>query len=131
MDPLTKQALNSLSCPVCKSPIDMLPKTGPKGFSFGCALDIDHYVLGMTFGLISIERVGIYDLDKRRKYIITKKHKDGASDTEISIMDTDQEGRIIFSFTDNKVTTDLEIFDFKRFNAEKAINKIKTFLLFR
>lgn len=130
MEQLTKKVLNSLSCPICKSPIDMLP-SGVKGFSFGCASDMDHYMLEMLYGLISIERVCIYDINKQHKYIITKKHKDGACDTEISIMDTDQEGRVIFSFTDNKVTTDLEMFDFRKFNAEKAVNKIKTFLLFR
>lgn len=127
MDALTKKLLNNLKCPVCKAPIDILKYTKP--WNFGCAYEFDHYRLRLNDGYISAEQTSIYDIS--HKYVILKEYKDFQIKTTIHIYNADPEGRVGFSFVDKKVTTDIDLFDFKNFDSKKALNRIKTYLLFQ
>ena len=53
------------------------------------------------------------------------------SETEILILNTDQEKRVIFDYKEKTFITKLNIFDFQNFDVEKAINRIKTMLTFQ
>lgn len=127
MDALTKKLLNSLKCPICKAPIDILKHSKP--WNFGCAYEMDHYKIRLNDGYCSSEQTSIYD--KTHKYVLVKEFKDLKLNTTIYIYNTDPEGRVGFSFIEKKVSTDLNLFDFRNFDKEKALNRIKTYLLFQ
>ena len=105
MDPITKKILNSLCCPLCKAPIDLLVNRN-LGYNYGCAFDFDHYavnLIGLEFPIrIDQECVNFYDTC--HMYKIVKKHSiDSPTLTFISVYDTDLEGRVIFSFKEKKI----------------------------
>jgi len=132
MDPIAKKILNSLSCPICDSPIDMAGHH-IQGFNYGCATDLDHYAIHLILWepvvRITDERVNLYE--KNRKYSIIK-HYDGSNViTKIEIYETDLENRVIFSFKDKNVIMNRDLFDFRNFDVSKALNRIKTVLIFQ
>lgn len=132
MDPLLKKLLNSLRCPICQCQIDMIDRKS----GYGCVNSLDHYVISVMkndLGLPQLftEIVNIYD--GKHKYRLTKKYDSapGASiKTEIMVFKVDPEGRVNFSFKNSSLTLDKELFDFSKFNVEKAINRIKTVFIF-
>jgi hypothetical protein len=132
MDPVAKKMLNSLSCPICKSPIDMAGYY-VNNYNYGCATDIDHYAIHLILWepiiRISGERVNLYD--KNRKYSLIKSFDNGNVVTTIEIYETDLENRVIFSFKDKRIMMNKDLFDFRNFNAEKALNRIKTIFVFQ
>lgn len=140
MDPVLKKLLNNLSCPICKGPIDIISSTvsGYRNYNYGCAASLDHYVILIVsnfnnLGLpkLTIETVNVYD--KNRKYQLTKRFDRISSsfNTEILILKTDLEGRVEFSFKNTSLILDKELFDFSKFNADKAVNRIKTIFTFQ
>jgi len=126
MTPEIKKILNGLKCPICKSPIDI---TYDFGYNYGCALNNDHYRLTIQTYVITKEIVNLYE--KKRKYSIVKLHFDKNTRTEIEIYETDLENRVIFSFENKTYISYRDLFDFTAFDADKAISRIKTFLLFQ
>lgn len=128
MDRTAKQLLNSLRCPICKAQIDMAIMI--RGYNYCCANDVDHYTLNLDFGEIKKERVNIYD--KKHKYSIIKIYDNsGKIETIINIFETDLENRVIFSFKEKKISFDNDIFDFKNFKVDRALNRIKTIFVFQ
>jgi hypothetical protein len=129
MDMLNKKLLNSLKCPICRGPIDMLDWKSQKPYDFGCAYNIDHYKLLLNDGYITQEQVSFYD--KTHKYIITKSYKDSFEKTLIHIYEADQEYRVQFDFLQKLISPEVSLFDFRNFNVEKALNRLKTYLVFQ
>jgi hypothetical protein len=130
MDRIAKNILNSLQCPICKAPIDMVCHGALRGYNYCCASNQDHYAIGLDFGEIKKEIVNIYD--SNHKYSIIKLYNDsGQIETIINIFETDLENRVIFSFKEKKIAFDNDIFDFKNFKANKALNRIKTIFVFQ
>lgn len=132
MDPLLKKLLNSLKCPTCQCQIDMIDRKS----GYGCVSDLDHYVISIMrndFGIPQLfsEIVNIYD--DKHKYRLTKKYDSAPATsvkTEIMVFKVDAEGRVNFSFKNNAFTLDKELFDFSKFNVDKAINRIRTVFTF-
>jgi hypothetical protein len=129
-----KKLLNNIKCPICKGPIDMISYfwRPNKDFNFGCANDYKHYSLALRHDelpiLITAERVHVYDGNK--KYQLNKKYSDNTVSTEIVIYRIDPEGREIFTFEQKRLLLEKDLFDFAHFNNEKAVQRIKTILLF-
>jgi hypothetical protein len=129
-----KKILNSLKCPICRSPIDI---TGYPVFSttynYGCAYNCSHYMLSIiTLGgetKIEKERVSVFD--KTHKYEISKTYRPNGNKTEIIAYQIDPEGRVIFSFKNHQLNVEQEIFNFSNFNPDKALNRIKTLFVFQ
>jgi hypothetical protein len=137
MDPWLKALLNSLRCPICKAQIDTKPSSLDifyRQFNYSCAYDYTHYAININTGIavptLESEHVNVFD--SKHKYSILKTYPViGKSKIEIRIYDVDAEGRINFTFKEKKFTTDLDLFDFKKFDSVKAVNRIKTVLVFQ
>lgn len=130
-----KKFLNSIKCPICNAQIDTLTNNIPpyRDFDFCCAESIYHYAIKVDdeyIPKIISELVNIYD-DKHNYNILKTMLHVNKFKTEITINDIDQEGRLKFSFSTPRFVTELNIFDFQNFNSEKAINRIKTILVFQ
>lgn len=127
IDPF-KSALNKLKCPLCKAQIDIISE---KNGGYGCASNIDHYQVTLSYSDVAIiwERLSFYD--KKHKYIIHKNYSDLKIKTEIFIYSVDLEGRQIFTFDTKTLSIDSDAFDFNNFVAENAINRINTMLVFQ
>jgi hypothetical protein len=140
MTPEIKKILNSLSCPICGAQIDII-----KNY-YGCVANHDHYYLYISTSYdwttntnsvapnqIYKEVVSIY-ADKY-KYVIEKMYSYVNNNidvvTYILVYEIDQEGRMIFSFKDKTLKLDFGAFDFKNFNVEKALSRIKTLFVFQ
>lgn len=126
-----KKLLNSLKCPICNSQIDTLFKVNNpiyRGFQYGCVFSYKHYAIKVyenyVPGIVE-EIVNLYDKDHEYCILKTK------INTEIVISNLDPEGRVKFSFSIKKIVTELNLFDFQNFDYEKAINRIKTMLVFQ
>jgi hypothetical protein len=130
MDPEAKKLLNSLKCPLCKAPIDLIEySSARKGYNFACAINIDHYLIDLIYDplMVNVETVNVYD--HKHKYEISKFYKDGIK-TSIKVYETDLESRVIYSFKEKKIVIDIDAFNFAAFNAERAINRIKVIFVF-
>ena len=129
-----KKILNDLRCPVCRSPIDI---TGYPVFSttynYGCADNYDHYLLSVitSVGCSKIEKEQVHVIDSKHKYQIFKTYHPKGNKTEITAYQIDSEGRVIFSFKNNKLCLEQEIFNFTKFDVNKAIHRIKTMFVFQ
>jgi len=124
--PTQKEILNSLRCPICQSQIDGVSYS----IRFYCAQDQKHYNVWIKDGKLKKETINLYDLKKLLKYELTQTYETNGVKTIIILENIDAEGREIFSFEENSYTANLALFDFRNFNYDKAINKIKTFLVF-
>jgi len=126
-----KELLNSLKCPVCGGQIDIARVCGS---NYGCVNNPYHYNLNIETGSVAIfsfltrERITLYD--SKYRYDILRIHGESIK-TKIEIFDIDGERRVIFSFKDKFVEIDGDAFDFNNFNSDKALNRIKTILLFQ
>jgi len=126
-----KELLNSLKCPICGGQIDIAPIGGS---NYGCFNDPYHYNLNIETGSVAIfsfltqERITLYD--SKYRYDIVRIHGDNIK-TKIEMFDIDGEGRVIFSFIDKFVEIDGDAFDFKNFDSDKALKRIKMILLFQ
>jgi hypothetical protein len=126
-----KQVLNSLCCPICTAQIDISVKYKDKYCTkYVCAYDEDHYVVLMSDTVIKYETINIYDMVKLLKYEITQTYVDLGAETTIVLKNIDAEGRTKFTWQENVYKTNLALFNFRKFNSETAINKIKTVLVF-
>jgi hypothetical protein len=124
MDLSLKAWLNSLFCPICKSPIDIVQG----GKAYGCATDYDHYIVSNHLG-ITTEVVNVYD--SKWKYQIIRSKNQNSIKTDIKMFEVDGEKRVKFSFKERKLTFDFDVFDLKIFDANKAIKRIKTLIVFQ
>lgn len=124
MDPVLKAWLNSLSCPICKSSIDIIH--GKPGY--GCALSNDHYIIS---GLedYTFETINIYD--SKWKFQIIRTKSQNSIKTDIKMFEVDGEKRVKFSFKERKMSFDFDVFDLKTFDVNKALKRIRTLLVFR
>lgn len=120
-----KQLLNSLTCPICKAPIDI---SFSKTYNYCRAMNYDHYTVIINDGILKNEKVHIYD--DKYQYVIINHLIDNVVKTEIIINEIDQEGRVLFSFNEKRLDLDKRYFDFRNFNVNKAVNRIKTICLF-
>ena len=126
-----KKLLNSLKCPICKSPIDIA--SGEYGYNYGCAYNIDHYKINLILWepIIRIEKERVNLYDKQRLYSIIKYHVSSNTTTVVVVYETDLENRIIFSFKEKRIQIDKDLFDFTNFNKDKVINRIRTIFVFQ
>jgi hypothetical protein len=125
--PTNKEILNSLRCPICKAQVD----GNNYSIRFYCVYVRDHYNIWLKDGAVKRETVNIYDMSKLLKYEITQSYENNSTKTNILLENIDAEGREIFTFDEVSYKADIALFDFKNFNSEKALNKVKTFLVFR
>lgn len=121
-----KETLNSLRCPLCNSQIDGRLHS----IRFYCVSNSDHYNVWLKDLKVKRETVNIYDFNKLLKYEISQSYFDSYNSTKVLLERIDAEGREIFTFDEISYTTNINLFDFRNFNPEKAVNKIKTFLVF-
>jgi len=126
-----KQLLNSLKCPICQCQIDtLLNANNPiyRGFQYCCVANHKHYAIKVyeNYSAHIVEEI-VHLYDQSHEYCILKTK----FNTEIAISDLDLEGRVRFSFVIKKFRTELDLFDFQNFNVDKAINRIKTVLVFQ
>jgi len=135
MDPIAKQILNSLRCPICKSQIDLLDWKNPTGspkYNFSCAADWQHYRLFFQHWdyPYRIEYETVWLFEGRFLYSVTQ--KDGG-DTEITLLDIDPENRILDGQKDKKpsFTYNKHLFDFTNTNRDKLLNRLHTILVFQ
>ena len=135
MDPIAKQILNTLKCPLCKARIDLLDwkdVSDGRKYNFCCSSNWEHYrnffVHWQPVIYIEYETVVIYE--GHRKYHLTQ-YDDNR--TEIFIYDVDAENRIIDDKDKKKPVFryDKKLFDFSNTNQEKIINRVKTILVFQ
>lgn len=131
MNQFVKKILNSLKCPICSAPIDVI--SGNINGNFGCAMNQDHYTLLLNSWELPVkiqkEIVNIYD--KTHKYAITKVHNtNNTTSTYIDVFDTDLENRVIFNFKAKKFVMDRDLFDFTNFDKDRALKRIKTLFTF-
>jgi len=132
MEPLLKKLLNSLKCPICQCQIDMIDRRS----GYGCVSDLDHYTISVMRNDLDLyqvfsETVNVYD--NKHKYRLTKKYDSAPATsvkTEIMVFKVDPEGRVNFSFKNSSLVVDKELFDFSKFNVDKAINRIRTVFTF-
>ena len=135
MDPIVKQTLNALRCPICKGQVDLLDwkqKRVPLDYNYCCANDWEHYRLLFVHWepvlIIKHETVVVYE--GRHKYQITQFQNKG---TEIFIFDVDLENRVIEDpqKKNPNFSYDKHLFDFSKSNRDKIVNRIKTILVFQ
>jgi hypothetical protein len=123
-----KEILNSLRCPLCESQVDGIYSYSPR---FYCATEKDHYNVWFKDNLIKKETINLYDYNKLIKYEIIKIYDGDNITTKVVMENIDAEGREIFTFEDRSFTIGMSLFDFRNFNLDTALNKIKTILLFK
>lgn len=120
--------LNGFKCPICNSRIDISYMHN----IYICSRDYTHYTVEIKLydspPKVLHEIVNVYD--KKHKFIIIKDFYNEEPKFFIEVYDIDQEGRITFEFTIKKISLEEDCFDFKNFNVDKAINRIKTLFLF-
>lgn len=135
MNLISREILNSICCPICKSPIDLLDWSKIRSmvdavYNFSCVIDYTHYKLFFNHWYhpptIEYENVLIYE--KEYLYSIIQH----ANRTKILTFSIDQENRII----DQKIKkptfiADKKLFDFSNSNRDKILNRIKTILVFQ
>lgn len=126
-----RELLNGLRCPVCGGQIDIAYVSGS---NYGCVNDPYHYNLRVDtasisdLAFISQEMITLYD--SKYRYDILRIHGESIK-TRVEMFNIDGEKRVIFSFKDKFVEIDGDAFDFNNFDSKKALNRIKTILLFQ
>lgn len=132
MNPIAKQILNNLKCPLCSAQLDLRGYNlagQKKQFNFFCVADYRHY--GIFFNhwdnppTIIEEAAGIYDNNKYYWVYQSENY------TQISVRDTDAEGRIIDNVPVLDFSSKKKLFDFHTANKDKILNRIKTILVFQ
>lgn len=136
MNRKTKNFLNSLRCPICQSQIDMHRTYA----SYGCVLNHNHYSfllkvdnrLSRTYDVadpvMGCENVNVYDMNELKLYDIVQNYI--FNTTEVFIHNIDKECRVIDDYKDKYIKFDVFLFDFQKFDRDKAINRIKTLVYF-
>lgn len=139
MDPVAKQLLNSLKCPVCKSQIDLVgwqrSQRKDKDCNFACVSMPEHY--GVWFPHWDDPSKIYRDVCKvysgSHLYEIDQRYWLGdipVNQTNVRIFDVDPERRVLpknhLLFSYNKI-----LFDFRNTTEEKIINRVKTILVFQ
>jgi len=140
LDPIAKQILNDLKCPLCGGQIDLFDfkianhcigiGTPRLTFNFCCANNWEHYHIWFphwetTFKKIDYERIIVYT--DSLQYCITQIH---TNRTYITISNVNLENRIIEG-TEKTLLFEQKMFDFSNTNREKILNRTKTILVFQ
>lgn len=132
MDPLVKQMLNRLRCPVCGSQIDLLDWKLPnteRRYNFCCAADWEHYRLFFIHWepVLRIEYETVVLYEGHKQYWINQ-YEDGKA--EIFLSKVDAENRLIDSPQTPIFVSNKKLFDFSHISREKMIHRIKTIIVF-
>ena len=126
MDPELKKLLNSLRCPICKGRIDVMRR------GYACAANNDHYQINFFMHTVQISTEIVNIRGDGCKYVLIKTYSPSGQkiQTEIVIMKIDPEGRIEYSHKKKSLVLDQDLFDFRNFNPDRAVNRIKTIFAF-
>lgn len=131
MDPIVKQTLNKLKCPICKGQLDLMDwkiKYSSKKYNFCCVNNWQHYCLYLIHWdpVIKIEYEKVIVYEGRHKYEIIR----GDSYTDIFSSDVDIENNVL-NDSPRLYSNDKKLFDFSNTNKEKLLNRVKTILVFQ
>jgi hypothetical protein len=141
LDPIAKAVLNSIKCPQCKSPVDLLDwkdRSEGRKYNYCCAANWEHYRIHFIYWetyhpFVEYDHVVVYN--GSHKYCITQSYYEptwpysNSDRTEIQIYDVDPENRTI-SQSPN-LSFDKKLFDFTQTSQDKILNRIKTILTFQ
>lgn len=133
MDPLVKQMLNSLKCPVCKGQVDLMDygnQTRNKKFNYCCVNNWEHYRLFFVHWepVLRIEYEMVVLYEGRHQYSIWQFENNS---TSIFISEVDAENRVLENVDATQFVYNKKLFDFSQTNREKLINRAKTILVFQ
>jgi hypothetical protein len=138
MDPIIKQTLNALRCPICQGQIDSYPY---RDYDFACVLNHEHYQIALPhdslpFPQIRGEKVVIYERQLqytvKQVYLTIGQLGIPRNITTITVRSVDPEFRVIETKEPSKSSTfHQKLFDFANTNKEKIINRVKTILVFQ
>jgi hypothetical protein len=134
VNPLARQLLNTLKCPLCGGLIDILEwkqaLANAVKFNFCCVNDWEHYHLFLQYWdnpiEIQYERVCIYDGACQFDVLQTN----ATNQTDIHFYTIDPEKRILAKSHEPLIYS-LKLFDFQHTNQEIILNKIRTILTFQ
>jgi hypothetical protein len=134
LDPLVKQILNGLRCPVCQGQVDLIDwKHSGKRFNYCCANDYEHYQLWFVHWepVIRIEHECVIIYEGHHKYIVWQFH--GTVDmTHIYTYEIDAECNVLDQPNPTPATVfNKLLFDFAKTNRENLVNRLKTILVFQ
>ena len=138
MDPLVKQTLNALRCPICQSQVDLIDWKIPTSaikYNFCCATDWEHYRLFFVHWepVLRVEYETVVIYEGKHQYEI---RQTSSNKTFIFVRDVDAENRVIPKSNQGLVvapdfTYDKHLFDFAKTNRDKIVNRAKTILVFQ
>lgn len=139
MDPVIKQFLNSLRCPVCKGQIDLIDsknlKQQFKVYNYGCAQNYDHYVINyFNAHGYRLEKEMLHIHDASHRYEVRKSYTVPGSkliEVILSVFKTDAEGRVKDDVHLKSLSFKTDVIPFNGQGSEKMLNRIKTILLFQ
>lgn len=124
----TKKLISSICCPICKGQID----SKNKDFIFSCAKE-DHYMLHITnYNSFDEEKIAILDREKFFHYEISKIYgqNNRLIHTIIDRFPTQADYSVRYQKDHEKKLINYDVFNFRNFNPETAINKIRTIMTF-
>lgn len=139
MKSVIRKFYDSIKCPICGAPIDSWGRQ--VGYNYCCSRDFDHYRLdiqaeeyigGTLTKLPKLFSEEVSVRDKHHVYVILKDHSDRVPyKTAVTVYEIDGEKRIIEGSKIRSLHFIDDIFDFNKFNTEKAIQRIKTIFVFQ
>lgn len=139
MDPLVKQYLNSIKCPICRHQIDIFEKN-KQGNNYACVRDPSHYAFRYVTSdkpyRLEYEDVCVYNGKyiysiRQHYYINYSTGSEKIEETIIYIQEVDKEFRIIEKGISKLFNYKKLLFDFQKTDEIKIINRIKTILTFQ
>ena len=134
MDPIVKQFINGLKCPLCQGQIDIIDwkiRYSVRKHNFCCVNNWEHYRLFLNQSNIIIneyETIVIYD--QKKKYEIIQDNVPDDNYTTINIYQVDAENRVLEKEKNYSFTFKKSLFNFAQTNREKILNRIKTVMVF-
>lgn len=134
MDPLVKALLNSLRCPLCKGQMDLKNvSTRKKDFNFFCVNNFEHYAIFLNHWNLppKIEEDAVIIYEKEKQFRVYQQYFSPDGYTQITVRETDLEGRLIENSPPSVFSYNKNLFDFAFSNQEKILNRIKTILVFQ
>jgi hypothetical protein len=136
MNLLVKKILNSMRCPICRSPIDLLTGKMKYEYNFGCATNFQHYACYIDElnnpGNLEKERV-IINQDSHQYEVKQEYFYYGVilTCTDIVIRQIDAENRVLEGNKIKEIKYDKILFDFQSTTPSKILNRVQTILTFQ
>lgn len=149
MDKAAKTFLNTIKCPICKSPVDLVDwkvRSDIRKYNFCCSSNWEHYRLFFVHweAIYYVEYENVVVYEGKHKYDISQFYNGLGTSmtsmiqvpnqrTEIYLLDVDPENRVIDNTEKKapKFSYNQKLFDFSQTNREKIINRVKTILVFQ